>query len=42
MKLKEAIEILKRRNEWIVPNSDMDEAIETILKYFKGEYKNGT
>ena len=42
MEIKEAIEILKRRNEWIVPNSDMDEAIETILKYIKGEYKNGT
>lgn len=42
MEIKEAIKILERRNEWIVPNSDMDEAIETILKYFEGEYKNGT
>ena len=42
MEIKEAIKILERRNEWIVPNSDMDEAIEIILKYFEGEYKNGT
>ena len=35
MELKKAIEILERRNEWIVPNSDMDEAIETILEKVK-------
>ena len=32
MNLDQAIETLKRRNEWVVPNSDMDEAIETIVE----------
>ena len=31
MEISEAIEKLKRRHEYIVPNSDMDEAIEVAI-----------
>lgn len=32
MEIEKAIEKLKSRHEYIVPNSDMDEAIETAIK----------
>ncbi len=35
--LKQAIEIVKHRDEYLVPNSDMDWAIEVLLKFVEKE-----
>ena len=37
MKNEEALEILKNKNEYIVPNSDMDEAIQVAIEVPKNK-----
>ena len=35
MKIEKALEILKNKNDYIVPNSDMDEAIGFAIKFME-------
>lgn len=42
MKIEEALEILKNKNEYIVPNSDMDEAIQIAIEVLENKIKEET
>lgn len=37
MTLAEAIEVIKTKEEWIVPNSIMDDALNVILEVYEND-----
>ena len=41
MTIERALEILKNKNDYIVPNSDMDEAIQTAIDFIENKLKEG-
>ena len=42
MKIEKALEILKNKNDYIVPNSDMDEAIQIAIEILENKIKEET
>ena len=42
MKSEKALEILKNKNDYIVPNSDMDEAIQIAIEILENKIKEET
>lgn len=42
MKIEKALKTLKNKNDYIVPNSDMDEAIQVAIEILENKIKEET